>query len=213
MPEGTTEKSATPSGAGQNVEAAAASGNASANSGPSPAVMATYARQNIVFERGEGSWLITSRRRALSRLRLRRRRQRAGPCPSPSRCGPDRTGRQALAHLEPLSGRPARNDSPNGCARRHSPTRCSSAIPARKPARARSRPRGAIISSTATPERWRIITFAGAFHGRTLATLVGSRQPEASGRLRRAVDGFDHVPFGDHDAIESCHRPQKPPPS
>ena len=26
--------------------------------GPSPAVMPTYARQNVVFERGEGAWLI-----------------------------------------------------------------------------------------------------------------------------------------------------------
>ena len=28
--------------------------------GPSPAVMGTYARQDIVFERGEGSWLIST---------------------------------------------------------------------------------------------------------------------------------------------------------
>ena len=30
---------------------------AAASSGPSPAVMPTYARQNVVFERGEGAWL------------------------------------------------------------------------------------------------------------------------------------------------------------
>jgi acetylornithine/N-succinyldiaminopimelate aminotransferase len=29
-------------------------------SGPSPAVMGTYARQDVVFERGEGSWLIST---------------------------------------------------------------------------------------------------------------------------------------------------------
>ena len=28
--------------------------------GPSPAVMATYARQDLVFERGEGSWLVAA---------------------------------------------------------------------------------------------------------------------------------------------------------
>ena len=28
--------------------------------GPSPAVMGTYARQDIVFERGEGSWLTST---------------------------------------------------------------------------------------------------------------------------------------------------------
>ena len=29
-------------------------------SGPSPAVMGTYARQDVVFARGEGSWLIST---------------------------------------------------------------------------------------------------------------------------------------------------------
>jgi acetylornithine/N-succinyldiaminopimelate aminotransferase len=32
---------------------------AASTTGPSPAVMATYARQDLVFERGEGTWLIT----------------------------------------------------------------------------------------------------------------------------------------------------------
>src|SRR5439155_10042941 len=30
------------------------------SSGPSPAVMPTYARQNIVFEKGEGAWLVST---------------------------------------------------------------------------------------------------------------------------------------------------------
>ena len=38
--------------------ASAASRPVSSN-GPSPAVMGTYARQDVVFERGEGSWLIS----------------------------------------------------------------------------------------------------------------------------------------------------------
>src|SRR5689334_6545384 len=32
-----------------------------AASGPSPAVMGTYARQDVVFERGEGSWLVSTK--------------------------------------------------------------------------------------------------------------------------------------------------------
>ena len=32
----------------------------SAPSGPSPAVMPTYGRQDLVFERGEGAWLVTA---------------------------------------------------------------------------------------------------------------------------------------------------------
>ena len=33
---------------------------AGGNGGPSPAVMGTYARQDVTFERGEGSWLISA---------------------------------------------------------------------------------------------------------------------------------------------------------
>ncbi|MGE0023844.1 MAG: hypothetical protein AB7S70_09465, partial [Hyphomicrobium sp.] len=33
---------------------------AGASAGPSPAVMGTYARQNIVFAKGEGAWLETA---------------------------------------------------------------------------------------------------------------------------------------------------------
>ena len=34
--------------------------SAGAPSGPSPAVMPTYARANLVFERGEGAWLVAT---------------------------------------------------------------------------------------------------------------------------------------------------------
>src|SRR5438552_18348502 len=33
---------------------------AKASSGPSPAVMPTYARQDIAFEKGEGAWLVST---------------------------------------------------------------------------------------------------------------------------------------------------------
>ena len=39
-------------------------------------------------------------------------------------------------------------------------------------------------SASGKPERYRIITFEGAFHGRTLATLGGRRAEEVSRRLR-----------------------------
>ncbi len=51
------------------------------------------------------------------------------------------------------------------------------------------------------PGRYRIITFEGAFHGRTLATISaagGSRLTEGFGPL---LDGFDIVPFADHEAV------------
>jgi acetylornithine/N-succinyldiaminopimelate aminotransferase len=46
-------------------------------------------------------------------------------------------------------------------------------------------------------ERYRIITFEGAFHGRTLATLAAGGQRKYLEGFGPAVDGFDQVPFSD----------------
>jgi acetylornithine/N-succinyldiaminopimelate aminotransferase len=54
---------------------------------------------------------------------------------------------------------------------------------------------------TGTPHRYRVVTFEGAFHGRTLATISAGGQPKHLAGFEPAVDGFDHVPFGDLDAV------------
>jgi len=53
-------------------------------------------------------------------------------------------------------------------------------------------------------ERYRIITFEGAFHGRTLATLAAGGQQKYLDGFGPKVDGFDQVPFADHAAIEKA---------
>lgn len=58
------------------------------------------------------------------------------------------------------------------------------------------------------PERYRIITFEGAFHGRTLATLAAGGQQKYLEGFGPKVDGFDQVPFADHDAIERAITPE-----
>ena len=58
------------------------------------------------------------------------------------------------------------------------------------------------------PERYRIITFEGAFHGRTLATLAAGGQQKYLDGFGPKVDGFDQVPFGDHAALEAAIGPQ-----
>ncbi|MGE3876455.1 MAG: aminotransferase class III-fold pyridoxal phosphate-dependent enzyme, partial [Parvibaculaceae bacterium] len=50
------------------------------------------------------------------------------------------------------------------------------------------------------PERYRIITFEGAFHGRTLATIAAGGQPKYIEGFGPKVDGFDQVPFDDEKA-------------
>ncbi len=50
------------------------------------------------------------------------------------------------------------------------------------------------------PERYRIITYSDAFHGRTLATIAATGQEKILAGFGPKVDGFDHVPFGDVQA-------------
>src|SRR5437899_566217 len=47
------------------------------------------------------------------------------------------------------------------------------------------------------PERFRIITFEGAFHGRTLATLAAGGQQKYLEGFGPPLEGFDQVPFAD----------------
>jgi acetylornithine/N-succinyldiaminopimelate aminotransferase len=52
-------------------------------------------------------------------------------------------------------------------------------------------------SANLRPERYRIVTFEGAFHGRTLATLAAGGQKKYLDGFGPVVEGFDQVPFGD----------------
>jgi len=58
------------------------------------------------------------------------------------------------------------------------------------------------------PERYRLITFEGAFHGRTLATIAAGGQPKYLEGFGPAVDGFDQVPFDDDDALHAAIGPE-----
>lgn len=57
-------------------------------------------------------------------------------------------------------------------------------------------------------ERYRIITFEGAFHGRTLATLAAGGQAKYLDGFGPKVDGFDQVPFGSRAAVEAAITPE-----
>ena len=54
------------------------------------------------------------------------------------------------------------------------------------------------------PERFRIVTIEGAFHGRTLATLAAGGQTKYLEGFGPKVEGFDQVPFGDRKALEAA---------
>ncbi len=59
-----------------------------------------------------------------------------------------------------------------------------------------------------TPERYRIITCTGAFHGRTLATIAAGGSEKYIEGFEPKVDGFDHAPFGDLAAVAAAIGPE-----
>jgi acetylornithine/N-succinyldiaminopimelate aminotransferase len=63
-------------------------------------------------------------------------------------------------------------------------------------------------SANGAPERYRIITFEGAFHGRTLATLAAGGQKKYLDGFGPVVEGFDQVPFGDLEATKAAITPE-----
>jgi len=63
-------------------------------------------------------------------------------------------------------------------------------------------------ASKGHPERYRIITFEGAFHGRTLAALAATGSAKYLEGFGPPMDGFDQVPHGDLDAVKKAIGPQ-----
>ena len=64
------------------------------------------------------------------------------------------------------------------------------------------------MSDAGQPERIRVICFDGAFHGRTLAMLSATGNPKYQAGFGPVVDGFDHVPFNNLDALRAAITPQ-----
>ena len=58
------------------------------------------------------------------------------------------------------------------------------------------------------PERFHVLTFEGAFHGRTLATIAAGGQAKYMEGFGPKVEGFDQIPITDLDAVEAAITPQ-----
>ncbi|MEC9251126.1 MAG: aspartate aminotransferase family protein [Pseudomonadota bacterium] len=54
------------------------------------------------------------------------------------------------------------------------------------------------------PQRYRIITFTGAFHGRTYGAINAGGNPKYLEGFGPAMEGFDQVEFGDHEALKAA---------
>ncbi len=58
------------------------------------------------------------------------------------------------------------------------------------------------------PEKFRLITFDGAFHGRTLAGIAAGGNQKYIDGFGPKVDGFDQAPWGDLEAVKALIGPE-----
>jgi acetylornithine/N-succinyldiaminopimelate aminotransferase len=169
--------------------------------------MATYARQDLVFERGEGAWLVTAGGErfldfasgvavnvlghAHPRLvaALTDQAQKLWHTSNLYRVA----GQERLAQRLVAATFADRVFFCNSGAEA-----CEAAIKAAR--------RYHYVSGR--PERWRFITFEGAFHGRTLATIAAGGNARYLEGFGPPVDGFDQVAFGDLAAAEAAIGPE-----
>ncbi len=176
-------------------------------SGSSPAVMATYARQDLVFERGEGSWLITEAGDRYLDLASGVAVNALGHA-HPHLVAALNAQAQKLWHTSNLYRVEGQERVAERLVEMTFADRvffCNSGAEACEGAIKTAR-RYHFVNGA--PERWRIITFEGAFHGRTIATLAAGGNPKYLEGFGQQAPGFDHVPFGDHEALERAVGPE-----
>ena len=58
------------------------------------------------------------------------------------------------------------------------------------------------------PERWRIVTVEGAFHGRSLATIAAAKNEKHLEGFGPPADGFDQVPFDNLNELRNAIGPE-----
>jgi acetylornithine/N-succinyldiaminopimelate aminotransferase len=187
--------------------AASADASTRSSKGPSPAVMGTYARQNIVFARGEGAWLETEACEryldfgsgiAVNALGHAHPRLVAALTEQAGRLW-HTSNLYRVAGQETLASRLVAAtfaDKVFFC--NSGAEACEGAIKAAR--------RYHFVAGH--PERWRIVTCLGSFHGRTLATLAAAGNPKYLEGFGPEVPGFDHVPFGDLEAARAAIGPE-----
>jgi len=168
-----------------------------------PALMPTYDRANLAFEKGEGAWLITADGRRFLDFG-------AGIATSSLGHGHPHLvsaiAEQAarVMHVSNLYRVP---QAERLAERLVAETFADSVFFCNSGAEANE---GMVkmvrraMARTGHPERTRMICFEGAFHGRTLAMLSATGNAKYLDGFGTPVDGFDHVPFGNMNALRDA---------
>ncbi|OYW53392.1 MAG: acetylornithine transaminase [Hyphomicrobium sp. 32-62-53] len=163
--------------------------------------MGTYARQNLVFARGEGSWLYTEGGEAYLDFASGVAVNALGHAhPKLVAALTEQAGRLwHTSNLYRVAGQERLAERLVEVTFADKVFFCNSGAEACEGAIKTAR-RYHFVNGQ--PERWRIITFEGAFHGRTLATIAAGGNPKYLEGFGEPAGGFDQVPFGDLDAVQ-----------
>ena len=175
--------------------------------GSSQSVMSTYARQDIVFEHGEGSWLVTTGGERYLDFGSGVAVNALGHA-NPRLVKALNEQAQKLWHTSNLYRVAGQEKLAAKLAATSFAERvffCNSGAEACEGAIKTAR---RFQFATSRPERWRVITFEGAFHGRTLAMIAAGRNAKYLEGFGPPVDGFDQVAFGDLKAVEAAIGPE-----
>ncbi len=172
-----------------------------------PALMPTYNRADLAFERGEGAWLVTADQRrfldfgagiATSSLGHNNKHLVAAIAEQAAR----------VMHVSNLYRVP---QAERLAARLVEATFADSVFFCNSGAEANEGMVKMIRRAQAEsghPERFRVICFDGAFHGRTLAMLAATGNAKYLQGFGPPVEGFDHVPFNNMNAVRDAIGPQ-----
>ncbi len=60
-----------------------------------------------------------------------------------------------------------------------------------------------LVRLASAKPKYKIITFEGSFHGRTMATVTATAQPKYQDGVQPLLPGFVYAPYGDLDAVQN----------
>lgn len=179
----------------------------SENAAPQGTVMGTYNRADVVFERGDGSWLISDKGERYLDFGSGVAVNALGHV-NPRLVAALKAQAEKLWHTSNLyrvEGQETVADKLVRLTFAEKVFFCNSGAEACEGAIKIAR-RYHYVSGA--PERQRIVTFRGAFHGRTLATLAAAGNEKYLEGFAPEAGGFDHVAFGDLAALEAAIGPE-----
>lgn len=168
-----------------------------------PAIMPTYTRAKLTFEKGEGSWLIDRDGTryldfgggiAVTAL--------GHADPELAQVVADQAGK--LWHTSNLYNIPAQEELAEKLVANTFADTCFFTNSGAEAMECALKTARKYWSAKGQPERVKIITFTGSFHGRTIATISAAASDKLTDGFGPMLPGILNLETGDHDALQAA---------